>query len=442
MGPITDKVATAESLPQETRIAIIGGGVIGVSTALFLAERGIPVTLFEKGEIAGEQSSRNWGWYRRTGRDSREMPLIVESMRLWEGMNARTGRETGFRVKGIVYAAEKEEQMARYAEWIKIARQHGIETHLLNGEQAEALAPGLTRRLAGGMSTPLDGRAEPQKAVPAMAAKAQEDGAVILQNCAVRGIETTNGRVSAVLTEKGRVRCEAVVVAGGAWSRLIISGFKAHLPQLKVRSSVFRTAPIEGGVEPAIAFSDFALRKRLDGGYTVASLSGSIADIVPDSFRFFRDFIPSLSTEWRSLRFRLGERFFEEAFQWKLRPADQMSIFEKIRTLDPAPHHTANVQVLAQLKKAIPAFAPAVIAQEWAGLIDTMPDIIPVISPLPGVEGLIVATGFSGHGFGIGPGAGRLVADMVCNETPLVDPSPFHISRFSDGTKIRIENWE
>ncbi len=107
MGPITDKVATAESLPQETRIAIIGGGVIGVSTALFLAERGIPVTLFEKGEIAGEQSSRNWGWCRRTGRDSREMPLIVESMRLWEGMNARTGRETGFRVKGIVYAAEK-----------------------------------------------------------------------------------------------------------------------------------------------------------------------------------------------------------------------------------------------------------------------------------------------------------------------------------------------
>ncbi len=117
-----------------------------------------------------------------------------------------------------------------------------------------------------------------------------------------------------------------------------------------------------------------------------------------------------------------------------------MSIFEKIRTLDPAPHHTANVQVLAQLK-AIPAFAPAVIAQEWAGLIDTMPDIIPVISPLPGVEGLIVATGFSGHGFGIGSGAGHLVADMVCNETPLVDPL-FHISRFSDGTKIRIENWE
>ena len=441
MGPVTDKVATAESLPRETRIAIIGGGVIGVSTALFLAERGIPVALFEKGEIAGEQSSRNWGWCRRTGRDSREMPLIVESMRLWEGMNERTGRETGFRVTGIAYTAEKEAEVERFAEWISIAREHGIETSLLDGQQAEALAPGLIRHLKGGMITPRDGRAEPQKAVPAIAAKAQDDGAVIMQKCAVRGIETSNGRVTAVLTEKGRVGCEAVVVAGGAWSRLIMSAFDTHLPQLKVRASVFRTAPIEAHVEPAIAFSDFALRKRLDGGYTVASLSGSIADIVPDSFRFFRDFIPSLSTEWRSLRFRFGERFFEEAFQWKLRSADEVSVFENIRTLDPKPHHAANTQVLAQLKQALPSFASATIAQEWAGLIDTMPDVIPVISPIPGVAGLIVATGFSGHGFGIGPGAGRLVADMVSGETPVVDPSPFHISRFSDGSKIRIENW-
>lgn len=441
MGPITDKVTTAERLPLETKVAVIGAGVIGVSTALFLAERGIPVALFEKGEIAGEQSSRNWGWCRRTGRDSRELPLIVESMRLWETMNEHTGRETGFRVTGIVYTAEKEEDVERYDQWIRIAREHGIETQLLSSKQATDIVPGLKRSLKGGMITPLDGRAEPQKAVPALAAKAQELGAVIIQNCAVRGIETTNGRVSAVLTEKGRVACEAIVVAGGAWSRLILSGFDAHLPQLKVRSSVFRTAPIDAGIDPAIAFSDFALRKRLDGGYTIASLGGSIADIVPDSFRFFRDFIPSLSTEWRSLRFRFGERFFEEAFQWKLRPADQTSIFEKIRILDPEPHRAANAQVLTKLKQAIPSFASAQIAQEWAGLIDTMPDVIPVISPLPGIDGLIVATGFSGHGFGIGPGAGRLVADIVTGETPVVDPSPFHISRFSDGSKLRIENW-
>ncbi len=97
--------------------------------------------------------------------------------------------------------------MALYVEWIKIAREHGIATELLNAQQATELAPSVNRHLAGGMITPLDGRAEPQKAVPAFAAKAQENGAVIIQNCAVRGIETTNGRVTAVITEK--VACHA-----------------------------------------------------------------------------------------------------------------------------------------------------------------------------------------------------------------------------------------
>lgn len=197
--------------------------------------------------------------------------------------------------------------------------------------------------------------------------------------------------------------CEAVVVAGGAWSRLIISDFNARLPQLKVKSSVFRTAPIEANVDPAIAFSDFAIRKRLDGGYTVASLGGSIADIVPDSFRFFRDFIPSLSTEWRSLRFRFGERFFQEAFQWKLRPADQVSIFETIRTLDPEPHRATNAAVLAKLKAAIPSFASATIAQEWAGLIDTMPDVIPVISPCLALKVLSLQPGSQGMDLALAP---------------------------------------
>ena len=441
MGPVTDKFVSSDILPKQTKVAIIGGGIIGLSTALFLAERGVPVALFEKGEVAGEQSSRNWGWCRRTGRDSREMPLIMESMRLWEGMNERVGAETGFRITGIAYAAEKPEQLSGFAAWIALAREHGIQSQLLSAAQAKALAPGLQRQLHGALYTALDGRAEPQKAGPAIAAKAQRDGAVIVQNCAVRGIETTNGRVTAVLTEKGAVACEAVVVAGGAWSRLIVSQFNTYLPQLKVRSSVLRTSPVDAGVNSAIGFSDFALRKRMDGGYTVASLGGSVADIVPDSFRFMRDFLPSLSSEWKSLRFRFGSRFFEEALQWKIRPADQVSIFEKIRILDPEPYMPGNRAVMDILRAALPAFANCRVEQHWAGMIDTMPDIIPVISPIDEVGGLIVATGFSGHGFGIGPGAGRLVADMVMGEPPVVDPSEFRIGRYRDGSKLRIEDW-
>lgn len=79
------------------------------------------------------------------------------------------------------------------------------------------------------------------------------------------------------------------------------------------------------------------------------------------------------------------------------------------------------------------------VAQRWAGYMDVTPDAIPVISAVEQVPGLFIGTGFSGHGFGIGPAAGKLMADLVANDTPLVDPHAFRLSRFSDGTKIVID---
>jgi len=90
------------------------------------------------------------------------------------------------------------------------------------------------------------------------------------------------------------------------------------------------------------------------------------------------------------------------------------------------------------LRARYPAFDDIEIAQRWAGFIDATPDNIPVISPIDGISGLIVATGFSGHGFGIGPGAGRLTADLVCGFKPIVDPSAFRLSRFFDGSRPRL----
>src|ERR1700693_5980017 len=102
MSPPVEPVASDAILPERTDVVIIGGGIIGVSTALFLAEKGIAVALCEKGGIAGEQSSRNWGWCRTMGRDSSEIPLAMESLRLWRGMNRRTNRATGFPHAGIM----------------------------------------------------------------------------------------------------------------------------------------------------------------------------------------------------------------------------------------------------------------------------------------------------------------------------------------------------
>ncbi len=116
---------------------------------------------------------------------------------------------------------------------------------------------------------------------------------------------------------------------------------------------------------------------------------------------------------------------------------DEVSPFELIRILDPEPSNSTLDEALARLKEMFPAFAPAQVAERWGGLIDATPDAVPVISDISKVPGLYLASGFSGHGFGIGPGAGKLMAQLVTGEVPCVDPAPFRFGRFLDGTKPR-----
>jgi glycine/D-amino acid oxidase-like deaminating enzyme len=267
MSPPVDLVQSDQDLPERVRVVVIGGGIIGVTTALFLAEKGHSVVLCEKGRIGGEQSSRNWGWCRTMGRDFSEMPLATESLRLWRGMNERTGRETGYRQPGIMYLCENEKEAAVQEAWLDQAKLFQVESRLLRGRELDAVMPGASARFVAGLHTPSDGRAEPAHAAPAIAEAARDHGAKIFTNCAVRGIDLHNGRLVGVITERGRIRCEAAVLAGGAWSRLFAGNAGLDLPQLKVLGSVFRTEPLAGGPEITAAGSVFALRKRLDGGY-------------------------------------------------------------------------------------------------------------------------------------------------------------------------------
>lgn len=435
MAPQVDPVASDATVPTHVDVAIVGGGIIGTSTALALAEKGVSVALCEKGHIAGEQSSRNWGWCRQQGRDPREIALSIEALRQWRGMDERVGAETGFRQTGILYLGADAKDMAGYEKWLGHAQPHQLDSRLLDAEEVAALLPESTRRWDGGLYTASDGRAEPQKAAPAIAGAARRHGAAILTGCAVRGVETSGGRISGVVTEKGRIGCGSVVLAGGAWSRLFCGSVGIRLPQLKVLASVQRTAPVANGPEVAAYGPDFALRRRLDGGYTIAPGGVSIVDIVPDSFRFFADFFPVMRMEWGAIRLRFGKRFFDEAAlprRWSL---DEPSPFEKVRVLDPEPATAMLDTAMRSLVRDFPAFRGVAVAERWAGLIDVTPDAVPVISGIDALPGLFVATGFSGHGFGIGPGAGRLMAELVTGAPPVVDPTPFRYSRFTDGSR-------
>ncbi|HTQ33193.1 MAG TPA: FAD-binding oxidoreductase [Stellaceae bacterium] len=434
MAPRVDPVASDETLPPRADVVVIGGGIIGTSAALFLAQKGIRVALCEKGHIAGEQSSRNWGWCRKMVRDPRELPLVIESLRLWQRMNETVEAETGFRTCGIMYLGESEADLERLATWLDHAREYQLDTHLIGAREVSERLPGLAKPWAGALYTPSDGKGEPQLAAPAIANAARRHGAAIVTHCAVRGVETAGGRVSAVVTEKGRIQCQSVVLAGGAWSRLFCGNLGVDLPQLKVLGSVMRTEKLDGGPEVSASGGRFGYRKRMDGGYTISTLGVRTIDIVPDSFRLALDYMPAVRVHWQKLRFRFGAKFAEE---WRMKrrwSLDEATPFEAVRTLDPVPDPVILDRARESITASFPMFRDAKIAETWGGMMDVMPDAIPVISAVDTVPGFFIATGFSGHGFGIGPGAGRLVADMVSGALPIVDPTPFRLSRFTDGS--------
>jgi glycine/D-amino acid oxidase-like deaminating enzyme len=435
--PAIPVVAPSPDFPSTASAVVIGAGIAGMCTALELQARGLDVVVVEKGEVAAEQSSRNWGWCRQMGRDPREIPLIKVSLGLWRGMSERIGVDTGYRSCGIVYLAETVEDLAWQETWFaENAKPHGLSTRLITAAEVAKLVPGSTRAWAGGLYTADDGRAEPFVAVPAMARYFQAQGGKIFTQCAARGVEQKAGRVSAVVTERGVIATDTVVLAGGYWSERFLFNLGLRFPQTGVISSVMRTSPIDLGHERTFSGNRFAARKRLDGGYTLAPGFNAVAELTPNHLRYIRDFLPLLRHDPQAVKLRFGARFFQEwalPRRWTL---DALSPFEMVRVLDPKPHAGLLQEVTDALTSFYPAFKDLKIIEQWGGMIDATPDAVPVIGRVAAVPGLFLVSGFSGHGFGLGPGAGQLMAEIIRGDTPCVDPEPFRFSRFSDGTRI------
>jgi glycine/D-amino acid oxidase-like deaminating enzyme len=436
MSPRVMPVASDPALPAAADVVIIGGGIIGSSAAFHLARRGISVALVEKGHIGGEQSSRNWGWCRQQGRDRAEMPLIRESLALWAGLAAETGRDVGFCRTGIVFVTDDEAEVARWERWIADARQHGIVSELRRGEALASLLPGSTRSWRAGLYTESDGRAEPELATPAIAEAARRHGATIHQACAARGLETQAGRVAGVVTEAGTIRTQAVLCAGGAWTTLFCRRHGIRLPQISVLASVFRSTLAAESDGAAIATPGYCMRRNRDGACVVAMRSDATLSLTGDVLRYVWPFRAMARESWRSLGLRINLGLVTDLLRGGTWSLDKTSPFEAVRVLDPKPDAPILAKALAQVRAAHPSLAGIDIAQSWAGMIDFTPDALPVISPVEQLPGFFLATGFSGHGFGIGPAAGLLAADMVSGDVPLVDPYAFRFSRLHDGSRL------
>ena len=432
-------VAFSDPLPEAVDVVVIGAGVVGVATAWFLARGGVSVALCEKGRVAGEQSSRNWGWVRQQGRDRAELPIMMESNRIWRGLAGETGeRDLAFTASGCLYLAEDERQLAKFEAWRELAKQHQLDTRMLSGAEAREAASGIEGEWTGGMITPGDGRAEPFVAVPALARAARRLGVSITEGCAVRTVETAGGRITGVRTERGPVRAERVVLAGGAWSTYFAGNLGLDLPQLVVRSTVGRTHAAPDRSLPNVSAPGFTMRRREDGGYTVST--GDVAEhyLCPRSFRYFTKFLPLLKLSARDVRIRLKPPAdWPGAWGSKARwSGDEVTPFERMRVLDPPPSALVRRRLAERLPRRAPWLAEAGIAEIWAGMIDVTPDAVPYICEAPAPGGLFIGAGLSGHGFGIGPGVGRVLADLVTGRPPGHDLARFRFGRFTDGSPI------
>lgn len=428
-----------DDLPEAVDLAVIGGGVLGVCTALFAARAGMSVVVLEKGRVAAEQSGRNWGWIRVQGRDEAEIPIALEAQRLWRDLDAEAQGRLGLRQLGVTYFARDMEALAGYQKWIEMARPYGVSSHIMTREKLLDVLGHPVGPWVGGLHTPTDMKAEPWVAVPELARIAQADGARVRENCAVRALDMEAGRVTGVVTEMGRVKAGQVVLAGGSWSSLFLRRHGVDIPQLSVRATAMATQPLPQVLNTAAVDDRFAMRPRADGGYTLAPANFGELFSGPDVLRHLHRYLPLVISGEINIHLRgPAPKDYPDALRTARRwSADERTPFERMRVLNPTPNAGKVSEIKRRFAQAYPQVGEVQTRAAWAGMIDVLPDVVPVVDHVEMLPGLILATGMCGHGFGIGPAFGRILADLAQGNAPGHDLARFCMARFSDGSKLR-----
>lgn len=365
-------------------MVIIGGGITGACAALALAEAGSRVRLIERAQLAAMGSGWTLGGVRQSGRDPAELPLARAAIGRWAELDARLGGKPGYRRRGNLRLARDESEAEVIAALVREQAATGLEIELLDGAAARRLAPALSERIVAASFCPGDGHADPVAAVTAIAGEAQRLGARIETGVAATALLARSGRVCGVETGAGPIEADVTVVACGLAAPALLQSVGLDLPLSAKIVQVLQTAPLPPLFEQVfgVANADCAGRQEIDGRLRVTTGIG----------------------DWRG-----------DPQRWS---ADAL-----------APPAADVATLIGRVGAVLPALLGAGVARVWGGLIDLTPDGLPALdAPLPG---LVVASGFSGHGFGIGPVSGEIVADLALGRDSRFDLAPFRLARFS-----------
>lgn len=437
MAPATsraDPVSGETDVPAQADVVVVGAGIMGIATAYYLAEKGLSVVVCEKGEVACEQSSRAYGQATNWGQKPEVAGLGEQSKLLWSGMNAKLGADTTYRAYGRVQAFDKDEDIESAREWLQQSQAHTppqapLKGRFIEGAELAKYIPGAQSPWKMGLYIDNDGGMEPAFAAPAVARGAQKLGVKIVTQCAVRGFETAAGAVSAVVTERGTIKTQRVVVAGGTWSRLLLGNAGINFPVLPVYLSQQRLSAVDG--PPAVGAAGMVVwRKEVDGSYSNGPRFMT-APVTRDSLVLLPGFASSLVSMLASetpLDFTLSSDFYHSFIVDRRWAMHETSPFESMRIMAPVRNDGTLDECLGWIRDEFPVFQQSKPIERWAGTVDVSSDQVPVVSAVPAMSGLFVMGGFT-FGMTQGLGAGELMADLVTGSPTKIDPKPFALER-------------
>jgi len=421
-----------QRLPEHADAIVVGGGIMGLASAYYLARIGMRTVVLEKDRVASQQSGRNWGFVRSQYRDPAEIQLAIASLRMWPKLEAELGRPLGWRRTGCLFAATNEREAAAFEKWMDEVRGAGVTTRMLSPREVKAMLPALARTPHGALYTAEDGQAEPETATLAFAQAATEAGVDVFERCGAYVIDVEGGRVAGVTTEWGRIRAPIVVCAAGAASHRLLAGIGLLLPQKVVRNTVSLTEPTRELSAPCFCGFGIGVRQRKDMSCIIAAESTSDIDVTLDVFRYAGFFMPGLFANKRAFDLSLGGALVGDVY-------GRIAWSKHERMVEPRaplirPNRRRVRKVTTRVEEVFQAADGIKVRKSWAGNIDVLPDAIPVIDGLTGIVGLIVATGFSGHGFALGPAVGKVVAGIASGRSGDIDLARFQLGRFARGT--------
>jgi glycine/D-amino acid oxidase-like deaminating enzyme len=287
----------------------------------------------------------------------------------------------------------------------------------------------------GALYTPSDGLAHPLKTTLAFAEAARRLGAHIRPYCPVEGLITGGGAVKGVVTERGEVLGKTVICAAGIHSRKLARMAGLDLPMRAVRNTVAATPPMPHLTSLAVFGKDVCFRQTREGHVYMAITSKGAADfdVTLESFRHIPLFLPTFLANREMLRIHVGKPLLMDVLRAMPWSAARKHPFAHTIDSEPRP----NLKTVEKSRRALmdhfPSRGEILIERSWAGITDSMPDLLPVLGPTAAVDGFVFATGSSGHGFGMGPPVGFLLSEWIVDGKPSIDLHGMRYERFQEG---------